>query len=196
MSNTYAINTTRGQEFRVADDLRALGLHPWVPCRLDSRYVKEKRSAVWYDRPYVPKLMFCVFPAVLWPDVVSTKHIIGKPFTLSDQDIAGQPAYDITGAEGEVIRHVPAKAGLKAFRASVEAEYADAQKRQRNSEYQCAFIPGQALEILDGPFEGFPAEFKKTIKQAHQDYAQLRVSVDIFGRETPVDVDPDQVRVR
>lgn len=190
MSDTYAINTTRGKEFEVEAELKALGLHPWVPRRLESKYIKEKREAVWYDRPYVPKLMFCVIPAIMWRDVFELKHVIGKPYALTRLDMEGTPA-----VKGGAIPDRPARYGLNDFRRAVDAEYSDAEKRKVNSEYQCQYKPGQALEILQGPFEGFAAEFQGVIRRAHDDYSKLRVEVSIFGRPTSLDLDPDKVRV-
>jgi transcriptional antiterminator NusG len=198
VTNTYAINTTRGKEFQVETELHDLGLKPWVPKRLESRYVKEKREAVWYDKPYVPKLMFCVIPAIYYRDVTKLKHVIGKPYELSRLDVQGIPAHR-KRLEGEAPgqgtgEKVPGIPGLLDFRKAVEAEYADAQRRKVNSEYQCQYTPGQALEILNGPFTGFRGPFQKVIKKAHNDYARLRVAVEVFGRETTVEVDPDAVR--
>ena len=187
MGNTFAINTTRNREFQVEQELLAMGLHPWVPKRRDSRYVKEKRAAVWYDRPYVPKLIFCVIPAVYWPDVYGLKNVIGKPFALSAMDIRGVEAH--TKHDG---RKVPATPGLIQFKSAVAAEYEDCCRLEKNSNYQCKYHPGQALEVLDGPFEGFRAEFKKVIKRAHDEYSRLSLCVDIFGRETPIEIDPDR----
>lgn len=186
MTNTYAINTTNGREFEVERDLQALGLHPWVPKRLASRYVKEKREVVWWDRAYVPKLMFCVIPAISWRKVVDIKHVIGKPLQLSRLDIEGLPA----------MRGRPARPGLKDFKAAVEAEYEDMERRRRNSEYQCQFKPGEALELLDAAFEGVPATFRAVVKHAHDDFARLRVETEIFGRTTSMLVDPDKVKAR
>ncbi|MFV1504995.1 hypothetical protein VWY03_05045 [Phaeobacter sp. JH20_09] len=179
MTNTYAINTTRGREFEVEAELKAMGLQPWVPRRLSSRYVKEKRETVWYDRPYVPKLLFCVVPAICWRDIYDLKHVIGKPMQLSRLDI-----------DGDSGRGTP---GLRDFQEAVNAEYLDAERLKENSQYQCQYRPGQALVILKGAFEGFPALFQDTVQRAHDDYARLSVSVEIFGRETPVELDPDQV---
>lgn len=189
MTNTYAINTTRNKEFEVEDCLVALGLHPWVPKRRDSRYIKEQRKAKGYDVAYVPKLMFCVIPAIYWPDVVAIKHVIGKPISLSRLDIDGIPAHEKKSGG-----KVPAVPGLRQFKAAVEREYDDAKRREANSEYQCQYAPGQALEILSGPFMGLPAAFKDTIRHAHNDYAKLRVEVSVFGRGTPTELDPDQVK--
>lgn len=191
MTNTYAINVTRQKEFKVCAELEALGLKPWLPLALSHTYVKEKRDFVWYDKPYLPKFMVCVIPAIYWRDVVDLKHVIGKPVRLSQRDIDGQAAYVVKGTG----KHVPAVPGLKQFKAAVEAEYADMQRKKVNSEYQCLYEPGQALEILSGPFEGFRAVFRKSIKQAHDDYAKLRVEVEVFGRASGLDIDPDKVRV-
>lgn len=37
--------------------------------------------------------------------------------------------------------------------------------------------------------------FKETIKRAHDVYHKLRVTVELFGRESIVEVDPDKVGV-
>lgn len=186
MVNTYAINCTRRKEFEVEDELKEIGLRPWVPRRLASRYVKEKRKAVWYDLPYVHKLIFCVIPAIYWRDVVEMKHVIGKPVPLSRLDLEGMPA----------VNGRPPRYGLKQFKEAVEAEYADMQRRRANSEYVCQYRPGEALEMLGGPFDGFHAEFKDVIRRAHDDFAKLRVEVEVFGRVTEMDVSPDKVRAR
>ncbi|UWS06773.1 transcription termination/antitermination protein NusG [Phaeobacter inhibens] len=179
MTNTYAINTTRGKEFEVEVELKAMGLQPWVPRRLGSRYVKEKRETVWYDRPYVPKLLFSVVPAICWRDIYDLRHVIGKPMQLSRLDI-----------DGDRKRGAP---GLREFQKAVDAEYLDAERLKENSQYLCQYRPGQALVILKGAFEGLPALFQHTVQRAHDDYAKLNVSVEIFGRETAVEIDPDQV---
>ncbi len=191
MTNTYAINTTRGKEFEVEQELREMGLKPWTPRRMDSRYIKEKRETVRYDRPYVAKLLFCVVPAIYWRDVFDLKHVIGKPLQLSQRDIHGVPGHHNKAID----RWVDPVPGLTQFKAAVEAEYEDGERRKSNSEYECQYQPGQALELLAGTFEGFPATFKDVIKRAHDEYAKLRVEVTIFGRDTTAEVDPDKVRL-
>lgn len=204
MSNTYAINTTNGKEFEVEAELQALGLHPWVPRILMSKMVKEKKNPVWYDRAYVPKLIFCVIPAIRWPDVTAIKEIHGKPFAFSQRDIEGRKAGFLThpkpndhtpilDANGG-LQPIKAIAGLKDFKAVVEAEYAERKRLQANNDFQCHYVPGQALELLRGAFVGMPARFMDTIHHAHDDYAKLRVEVDIFGRPTRVEMRPDEVR--
>ena len=51
------------------------------------------------------------------------------------------------------------------------------------------FAPGELVRIIDGPF----AEFNGTVEDANFEKAKLRVSVTIFGRSTPVELDFTQV---
>lgn len=51
------------------------------------------------------------------------------------------------------------------------------------------FAPGELVRIIDGPF----AEFNGTVEDANFEKAKLRVTVTIFGRSTPVELDFTQV---
>ncbi len=51
------------------------------------------------------------------------------------------------------------------------------------------FAAGELVRIIDGPF----AEFNGTVEDANFEKAKLRVSVMIFGRSTPVELDFTQV---
>jgi len=51
------------------------------------------------------------------------------------------------------------------------------------------FDPGQQVRVLDGPF----ADFTGVVEEANYEKSRLRVSVVIFGRSTPVELDFNQV---
>ena len=51
------------------------------------------------------------------------------------------------------------------------------------------FAPGEIVRIVDGPFQDFNA----TVEDANFEKAKLKVSVTIFGRSTPVELDFAQV---
>lgn len=55
--------------------------------------------------------------------------------------------------------------------------------------YKTAFIIGEAVKIVDGPF----ADFLGTIDEIDEAKGKLKVLVSIFGRETPVELDFLQV---
>ena len=64
-------------------------------------------------------------------------------------------------------------------------EAAAAPKTQIKVDYEI----GDAVKVLDGPF----ASFNGTVEELDFDKAKVKVSVSIFGRATPVELDFEQV---
>lgn len=52
------------------------------------------------------------------------------------------------------------------------------------------FEIGETIEVLDGPF----AHFQGKVEEIDQDKGKVRVSVDMFGRETIMELDFEQVQ--
>jgi transcription termination/antitermination protein NusG len=72
-----------------------------------------------------------------------------------------------------------------------EAEVEAIQKFMKMEEplYKAAFVVGEAVKIVDGPF----ADFLGAINEIDEKKGKLKVLVSIFGRETPVELDFLQV---
>lgn len=109
-------------------------------------------------------------------------------------------------ADGEIlhtIRHVPGVLGFLA----VDGENPNEMPRpMRESEvtrilgkvadtdeyevkHELAFIVGEKVKVIDGPFSGFSA----VVEEVFEDKKKMRVIVTIFGRNTPVELNYGQV---
>ncbi len=61
---------------------------------------------------------------------------------------------------------------------------------QAEPQFKADFVEGEAVKITDGPF----AEFLGTVDSIDEEKGQVRVLINIFGRETPVEMDFLQVQ--
>lgn len=76
----------------------------------------------------------------------------------------------------------------------ISAREAEAIKEQvqagaNNPRPRFYFQPGELIRVIDGPFE----DFNGTVEDVNYEKSKLRVSVAIFGRSTPVELDFSQV---
>jgi transcriptional antiterminator NusG len=61
--------------------------------------------------------------------------------------------------------------------------------KQEKPRPKVVFEPGETVKITDGPFMNFSA----TVEEVDPDRGKLKVSVAIFGRTAPVDLEYWQV---
>mgnify|MGYP001571433600 CR=1 FL=1 len=72
------------------------------------------------------------------------------------------------------------------------ADMADLVKRMDagEPEFQIDFEMGQAIKIMDGPFKGFEGK----VSEIDQVRGKIKVLVNMFGRDTPVELDSLQIK--
>ncbi len=72
------------------------------------------------------------------------------------------------------------------------ADIADLMKRMDAGvpEFQIDFELGAAVKIMDGPFKGFDGK----VSEIDQERGKIKVLVNMFGRDTPVELDSLQIK--
>ena len=72
------------------------------------------------------------------------------------------------------------------------ADIADLMKRMDSSEpeFQIDFEIGAPIKVLDGPFKGFEGK----VSEIDQEKGKIKVLVNMFGRDTPVELDSLQIK--
>lgn len=89
----------------------------------------------------------------------------------------------VTGFLGQPGRPMPMKDSEVNFILNQVEEGAE------NPRTLISFETGEKVNVTDGPFEGFAG----TVEEVDEDNARLKVTVSIFGRETPVELEYTQV---
>ena len=91
----------------------------------------------------------------------------------------------VTGFLGSMGKPQPISETEAARMLSTKEEAAANPKQQVKVDYEI----GDAVRVLDGPF----ASFNGTVEELDFDKSKVKVSVSIFGRATPVELDFEQV---
>ena len=91
----------------------------------------------------------------------------------------------VTGFLGPGGKPPPIPDAQAARMLSSEQEAASAPKQKINVDYEI----GDAVKVLDGPF----ASFNGVVEELDFDRGRVKVSVSIFGRATPVELEFEQV---
>ncbi|WOI56487.1 transcription termination/antitermination protein NusG [Palleronia sp. LCG004] len=73
--------------------------------------------------------------------------------------------------------------------AEVEAILGRVQEGEETPRIEISFETGERVKVTDGPFEGFDG----MVEDVDDDNQRLKVSVSIFGRATPVELEYTQV---
>lgn len=167
----YAIHTYSGYEEKVAESIRQ---------RTDSLDMKDKIIQV-----LVPK-----------EKMIEVKN--GKRKVVEKRIFQGYVLVQMKMAEDAwyIVRNTPSVTGFVGSGTEPtpisEDEIEKIMKRMGREEpkHKIDYKLGEVVNIIDGPFKGFDG----SINEVDQTKGKLKVLVNMFGRETPVELDSLQVK--
>ena len=102
----------------------------------------------------------------------------------------------VTDASWYVVRNTPRVTGFIGAGTTpipVSTKEIDILKNRmgvESPEYKVDVVPGSLVKITDGPFK----DFEGKISEIDKERGKLKVLVNIFGRDTPVEVDSLQIK--
>ena len=175
MSRWYIIHAYSGFENKVRDSIqseaRRLQLEPYVEqIEVPTETVTEikRGKKVQTDRKFMPG--YVLAKLVLTDDVY---HLVkNTPKVTGFLGPNGKPQA-ISEAEAARILNTKEEAAAAAPKAKINVDYEI----------------GDAVKVLDGPF----ASFNGVVEELDFDRSRVKVSVSIFGRATPVELEFEQV---
>lgn len=167
----YAIHTYSGYEEKVAESIRQ---------RADSLDMKDKIFQV-----LVPK-----------EKMIEVKN--GKRKVVEKRIFQGYVLVEMKMSEDAwyIVRNTPSVTGFVGSGSEptpIEKEEMEKiMKRMGRAEpkHKIDFTIGEVVNIIDGPFKGFDG----SINEIDAQKGKLKVLVNMFGRETPVELDSLQVK--
>ena len=175
----FVIHVRSGMEMRVRDsmirriqseEMGDLVYEVLLPMERVSEVKKGKKSES--NRKFFPGY------------VIANMHLLDENNKLVDRSW-----YFVKETEG-VLNFAGAKDHPIAMRPKeVESLLAQVREREEGAKPKIAFSPGDQVRVADGPFESQTG----TVEEIDPDRGVLRVSVNIFGRSTPVELEYWQV---
>lgn len=169
--NWYVIHTYSGYEDQVADQLRmrieTLGMKEKI---FDVIVPKENQIEIKNGRRRVVERK--IFPGYIMVQMIVTE----------DSWFVVRNTPNVTGFVGTSTTPSPLD----------DSEVKSIQKRMGVEEpkYNVDFSVGELVNITDGPFKGFDG----AVNEIDEQKGKIKVLVNMFGRETPVELDSLQVK--
>jgi len=174
----YVVQSLSGQEFKVRDSLLKRRVTEGLEDRvLDVRVPTEKVSEVRQGRRVTTNRKF-------FPGYVLVYARLYDENGKIDQEVW----YFIRETQG-VIGFLGGDRPMPLSGDEEEAIFAEAEEGEEAPRPRVVFEVGETVTIKDGPFENFEG----TIESVDPERGRLKLSVTIFGRSTPVEVEYWQV---
>lgn len=177
----FALRIRGGYADDIFAKLRKAGYDVYVPRRRYDRHQRRMRVIAEWSEPLMTNYMFVVHPRIGqplddWTEVRAVKGVVGPlggdagPMLIPPGVIEAMTTAEFEGLYDET-------AAAKKLRGETERDKLE--KR---------FVAGKSFRVKDGPFASFLAEVEDL---THDD--RVRALVSIFGRLTPVELQPGQL---
>lgn len=166
----YVVHTYSGREGKVAETLKQRA----TTLNLTDKIIKvliPTREKIQIRKGQRKKITEKVFPGYMLVNMIME----------DDAWLAVRTTQGVTGFVGASSRPSP----IPEYEVDAIAKYA----QQATPQYKAEYTEGEAVKITDGPF----TEFLGTVQKIDESKAQVTVLINIFGRETPVELDFLQV---
>ena len=169
--NWYVIHTYSGYEDAVARSLKQ---------RIESLSMEDK-----------------IFQ-VLVPKEKKIKIKSGKRKTVEEKIYPGYVLVEmiVTDDSWYVVRNTPNVTGFVGAGTTPipvskkEIDYLKGRMDQEEPQYEISVISGDMVKIIDGPFKDFDGK----VAEIDQERGKIKVLVNMFGRDTPVELDSLQIQ--
>jgi len=166
----YVIHAYSGREVRVAETLKQRA----QTLNLTDKIIKiliPTKEKIQIKKGQRKKIKEKIFPGYMMVNMIMT----------DEAWLAVRTTQGITGFVGASSKPTPIP--------THEVEAITKYTQQSAPQYKAEFSEGQAVKITDGPFN----EFLGTVQSIDENKGQVEVLINIFGRETPVELDFLQV---
>jgi transcription termination/antitermination protein NusG len=178
--------------------------HKWYVVRAVSG--QEKKVKSYLDNEIARNQMEEVIPQVLIPSEKVYEMRNGKKRIRERNFFPGYVLVSADLTNGETVHLITSVPGVIGFLSSSGTSTTKEPTPLRASEVNrilgkvddshefeekldTPFIKGEAVKVMDGPFSGFTG----TVEEIFEDRKKLNVTVKIFGRNTPVELNYIQV---
>lgn len=157
--------------FAVEQQLQAMGLTAWTPRKIVFERSGKDRYPKPVTKPYLPGYVFADVPPQAFHAALQARGAFPTTMTLSRGDLAA----------------------VRAFQRRVDAENAEAERiiASRDRAAMCQFAPGQALEVLAGPFADRLVTFSRLVLAS---VPHIEFETELFGQVVKGKVDVLDVR--
>ncbi len=166
----YVVHTYSGREKTVAETLKQRA----ETLNLTNKIIKvliPTKEKIQIKKGQRKKITEKIFPG----------YMMVKMIMSNDAWLAVRTTQGVTGFVGTSSKPSPIP--------THEVEAIQKYTKQATPQYKAEYVEGQAVRITDGPFN----DFLGTVESIDEEKGQVEVLINIFGRETPVELDFLQV---